>query len=178
MTRVLGIDPSQSKTGLVVLEATGKVTKPTLLHMSLCKPKAAVKGHDRQSAHASDMIDLLNKFRPELVVIEGYGLNFAHKSSVVPLVELGGLLRYFLRQYEYPYLCPPPGSHKEFITGKGNATKVKIIEVVKKRWDLTAATDDEADAFGLAFIGLAYLGGISGLSQREREILGSLKLSA
>lgn len=178
MTCVLGIDPSPAKTGLVVLQATDKVAVPVLRHMSLCRPKPKVKGHDRQSAHASDVIDLLNEFRPALVVIEGYGLNFAHKSSVVPLVELGGLLRYFLRQYEYPYLCPPPGSHKEFITGKGNATKSKIIEVSKSRWGLEAASDDEADAYGLAFIGLAYLGAITGLTQREREILGSLKLSA
>lgn len=173
----LGIDSSTKATGFVVLKTEGKTRTPEILHRSTSSyPKLKV-GYYRNSAIASDLCDLLNKYHPQKVAIEGYGLNFKHTSSVVPLVELGGLLRYFLIQLGYSFLDPRPGQHKQFVTGSGNAKKPEIMKFVKSRWGFDTKSNDEADAYGLAMMGLAHGGQILGLSVTELEIIASIKQS-
>lgn len=172
----LGIDPSPTSTGFVVLQALEKTKKPLLLHKAHTKSFAKKKGHERQSLIAGDMLDLLNKYHPDKVVIENYGLNLQHKSSIVPLVELGGLLRYFIVQMGYAYYSPRPGQHKEFISGNGQSNKDKVRAAVKSRFQFDDNCDDIVDAYGFAVIGLAQGGMLLGLTAREREIMGALTL--
>ena len=180
--RVLGIDLSTTSTGFVVLEVPDemKAERPGLLHTSLCKPKE--KGHERQSKIMSDMIDVLNAHRPDRVILENYGLSFGRTSSIVPLVEIGGLVRYMLTQYEYDYATTTPSEHKKFVTGSGagsgKAVKQKIMKAVADRWGYETKSNDLADAYGLAVMGLAAAGRITGLTSLEREILGNLRSPA
>lgn len=170
----MGIDASVQSTGVIVLKAETDCHVPQVVCEKIIKhPK--LKGHERQSAICSDLIDLWNKFRPDEIVIEGYGLNFKHATSVVPLVELGGLIRYFLRQYDYSYVNPSPSEVKKFATGKGVGDKKVIMGFVEKRWAFKALNNDTADAFVLAMMGVARANLLLGLSQDEREIVYSLK---
>lgn len=173
--RVLGIDPSTSAAGFVVLEGNG-TKQPTLLHEIEVKPSSKLKTkHQKYSYVAGEMIELLNAYRPEKVVIEGYGLNFRNPGSVIPLVELGGLLRYFLIQYEYRYLDPTPGELKKFVFGKGVGPKDQMMMFVLKRWAHESKTNNTADAFALAALGLAHGNQLPGLTNVEREVLSCVK---
>jgi crossover junction endodeoxyribonuclease RuvC len=88
-----------------------------------------------------------------LIGIEGYG--FSNKHTLVTLVEIGTVIRYFLQQEGYPYREIPPTSLKKFVTGKGNAKKDHMMLEVYKRWGFTPETDNIADAVGLAHFAAA-----------------------
>jgi len=85
-------------------------------------------------------------------VIEGYG--FASK-RIVPAVELGTMVRMALHSCAIPYIEVAPGTLKKFVLQKGNGEKSLMMKEVYKRWGYDTDSDDEADAFGLAAIGVA-----------------------
>ena len=61
--------------------------------------------------------------KPDRIVMEGYSLNMKHASSVIPLVELGGLLRFMLHLDGFKWYDPRATEVKKFVTGKGNSPK-------------------------------------------------------
>jgi Holliday junction resolvasome RuvABC endonuclease subunit len=122
------------------------------------------------------MLEVLGEFKPERVVIEGYGLSWKHASSVIPMVEVGTVLRYFLKQLGYGYLEPTPNELKKAVTGNGNTAKSKMILHVFKRWGYEAKDDNRADAFGLGAIGLAHGGKLNNPTVAMREVVGALRL--
>lgn len=146
--RIMGID-SSTKTGVAVLE------DDKLLFSGIIQaPK--LKRWDRWASMAGQLEKLLKTYTPELVVFEGYG--FANKHTLALLVEVGTVLRYFVWQMGYPTIEVPPNTLKKFVTGKGQAKKELMMLDVFKRWGFDCATNDEADAIGLAFFGLGFKG--------------------
>lgn len=148
---VLGLDIS-TKTGFCILESsdTGIVKNASGVLRS------NKKGFERLASLADKMTDIIADLVFDIIVIEGYG--YANKYTLVTLVEVGTVLRYFLWQSNQKYIDVAPNSLKKFVTGKGNAGKAMIIKEVYKRWGLDLFSDDEADAAGLAYFGLALLG--------------------
>jgi len=146
---ILGLDTS-TKTGFAVLalDYDGTIDKAASGVIT-----SKLKGFDRWADMASQMMSLLDKYCPDMVVIEGYG--FANKHTLVTLVEVGTVLRYFLWQCDVPYVEIPPTSLKKFVTGKGNCKKELIIKEIYKRWRHDISSNDEADAIGLAYFGMA-----------------------
>jgi Holliday junction resolvasome RuvABC endonuclease subunit len=171
MTVCLGIDLSNTATGLVVTQDVVKA--PSLLHEQLIKPKK-LKGHERQAHIGGEIIEVLNKFRPHTVVIENYGFRF--RSSTIPTVELGGLIRYLLHQYEYHYYLPSPKEVKQFATGNGNADKDAMVSSVFLNWNYETKSHDLADAFALSCMGLAHSNSIK-MTPLQRTIVGAMKLA-
>lgn len=166
----LGIDASATATGLVVLRGNGK--QPTLLHAETVSVQS--KGLQRCSDIAERLLAVLDKFSPDRVSIEGYG--FANKNSLVTLVEVGTILRYFLRQKGFRYLEPAPNALKKFVLGTGQGKKDKMMLHVFKRWGYEAPNDNLADAYGLACIGLAHVGQLHGLTKPMLEVVCALAL--
>lgn len=171
----LGIDGSATATGLVVLEAPagdgGKI--PALRHEEVVKVGST--GLERCSDIAERLLDVLDRFEPGRVVIEGYG--YANTHSLVTLVEVGTILRYFLRQKGYRYLEPSPNSLKKFVLGKGQGKKDQMILQVFKRWGHEAKDDNTADAYGLACIGLLHAGRLPGSTNVMGDVVGGLKMT-
>lgn len=147
--RVLGLDVS-TRTGVAVVDSSKKVIHEELLHHK------ALSGWPRVDAIADGVISTINEYEPTLVVIEGYGYANAH--TLVPLVEIGTLIRYFLWQNSVLFVEIPPTSLKLFVCGKGNAKKENMLLEVYKHWGITAKNNDTADAIGLAMFGLCMLG--------------------
>lgn len=147
--RVMGIDIS-TKTGVGVVDDNLRV----LLGEQVTFAK--LRGWERASAIAARVMELHAEYQPDLIVIENYG--FANANSLVTLVEVGTIIRYFLWQEGLPYIDVPPNSLKKFVTGKGQAKKEEIMMYVLKRWDYTSKTNDIADAVGLGMFGLGCLG--------------------
>lgn len=167
----LGLDVSATSTGMVLLAAALNGGPPqVLLEETIC-PKT--RGMERCSEIAAHVLAVLDEHHPERVVIEGYGGAF--KSSLIPLVEVGTVVRYFLRQCGYRWLEPAPTQVKKFVLGK-QGEKSQMLLHVFKRWGFEPANDDTADGFGLAAIGLAHAGQLKGMTQPMREVVGILKL--
>ena len=170
---VLGIDPSMTSTGLVLLNGSkGLPVTERVVKTVKTDPKKNTM-HERRMIICDAIIDILNAWRPERVVIEGYGLNARNMGTVVNLVELGGLIRYYLIRYGYAYLEPSPSSLKKFTTGKGNGDKAAIMMHVLKRWKFEAASHDIADAYALAMMGLAHADTVT-MTLDQRKIIESL----
>lgn len=156
--RVMGLDVS-TKTGLSVVDKDRNV----LLGEQVTFPK--LRGWERASAIIARIMELHAEYKPDLVVIENYG--FANANSLVTLVEIGTIIRYFLWQENIPYIDVPPNSLKKFVTGKGQAKKEEVMMYVLKRWDYTSKTNDIADAVGLGMFGLGCLGLDFGAKAKE-----------
>jgi len=173
--RALGIDPSTSSTGIVLLEGD-KDTRPVCLRENTVKPPSKLKGMDRHRYLVTEIMEIVHETNPARIAIEGYSLNMKNASSVVPLVEMGGLLRFMLYLDGIKWLDPRAPVLKKFVTGKGTAPKEAMMMHVLKRWGHEAQNNDTADAYGLACMGLLHVGALATATLDQREIIGSVPL--
>ena len=65
---------------------------------------------------------------------------------------------------------------KKFVTGAGNTPKDKLMMFVLKRWQHESKTNNTADAYGLACMGLASANRLPGITKEMRTIAGSLAI--
>lgn len=166
----LGIDIS-TRTGFAVTRFLPTAGEVKLVVQREVAPKST--GLQRCSDIAEAMLALLEAHEPDAVVLEGYG--FANAHTLVPLVEIGTILRYFLRQTGYAFTEVAPNSLKKFVTADGKASKDQVTLHVYKRWGFTPTTNNTADAIGLAMIGLALAGAPVALIKPQHEVLSVLK---
>lgn len=169
--RSMGVDLSTKATGLVVLEdAEGK---PKLIfEESLSFPK--LSGFYLYREIVTRIVELVDQFEPDRLVIEGYSLNMKNASSVVPLVELGGLLRFMLHVDGRAWLDPRATELKKFVIGKGNGSKDQVMMWVLHRWGHMSKDNNTADAFGLACMGLAHANRLFDLTKEMRLVAGAM----
>src|SRR4051794_34863485 len=90
----LGIDLSTSDSGLVLLEANATKHPKVLHEQALSFPK--LKGVERNKAISTTIMTLIHEHNPNKIVLEGYSLNMRKAASVIPLIEIGGLLRFLM----------------------------------------------------------------------------------
>jgi Holliday junction resolvasome RuvABC endonuclease subunit len=176
LMRSLGLDLSTKATGLVLLAASENQNPWLILEETISFPK--LKGFDLYMAIAKRIMEVANEYQPARIVLEGYSLNLKNASSVVPLVELGGLVRFFLKIDGYSWLDPRAGELKKFITGKGGTPKDMVVMHVLKRWGHEARDNNTADAYGCACIGLCHANKLRSATKEMRAIVGSLKLNS
>lgn len=163
---ILGLDPS-TVTGIALLSVNADST--TLLINRELRIKSGSTGLDRaleikERVHsalddaASDHPEHFNGFDRciDLTVIEGYG--YANKFTLVPMVEIGTILRVFMIDANIPYEEVAPASLKRFVTGNGRAKKDAVMRSVHDRWGHKCSNDNAADAVGLAYYGAWLLG--------------------
>jgi crossover junction endodeoxyribonuclease RuvC len=146
---IVGIDCS-TKTGFCVLN-----DKPDFFFSTELENKN-LKGLDRVVWFGEAVGKLLKTYQPQLVIIEEYG--FANAHTLVPLVEIGTIIRLACRERSIDMAFIPPTSLKSFITGKGNAPKELMMMEIYKRWKFEATTNNVADAYALAKVGQAIFG--------------------
>ena len=168
--RSLGLDLSCTSTGIVCLQSS-ETKAPELLYAGTVKPKQ--KGMPRCSEIAEGVIAAIERFDPDKIAIEGYGGSF--KSSIIPIVEVGTVVRYFLTQMQRKWIEPAPTQVKQFALGVGKGEKSQIMMAVFKRWGFEAKNDDEADAYVCSCIGLAHGGTLTGITQLQLEITGKVR---
>jgi len=173
---VLGIDPSATATGLVLLKETGTPVPELLLEREI-KPKN-MAGVERTKFIVTDIMETIHEHRPDKIVVEGYSLNMKNASSVVPLVELGGLLRFMLQLDGFKWYDPRAGELKKFVTGKGGSPKEQMMMFVFKRWNHQSLSNNTADGYGLACMGLAQANRLPGITQEMRAVVGKMAINA
>ncbi|MBY0560039.1 crossover junction endodeoxyribonuclease RuvC [Hyphomicrobium sp.] len=170
--RAIGIDPSISGTGIVLLQENG-TSKPELLVEHEIKPEG--KGLERTRSIAINVLKLVHNWQPDAIVLEGYSLG-KNPNSTIPLVELGGILRLMMMIDGLKWYDPRASKLKKFVTGKGNTQKDQMMMYVLKRWDHTSMTNNTADAYGLACMGLAVKNRLPGITQEMRAVSAEMEL--
>jgi Holliday junction resolvasome RuvABC endonuclease subunit len=168
----MGIDLSTSATGVTVLQAVDLQWFCVLEYEIKVKKE---KGMARNRAIVTEIMETIHAHKPKRIVLEGYGLNTKHASSIIPLVELGGLLRFMLHLDGLSWLDPRPSELKKFATGRGNSPKDQVMMHVLKRWGHASLTNNTADAFVCAAIGLAHADRPIGATKEMREIAAKLE---
>lgn len=148
--RIMGLDPS-SNTGYVILDEDGNLVKAGVVTFKAAKDRFA-----RYEKYEYKIINLIDDYDIDLVVIEGY--SFAGKFNNSFQYELGTVFRMALYKRDILFVEVPPSSLKKFITGKGNGRKDLIMLSVYKLWDFDTDNDNEADAYGLAQFGRGIIG--------------------
>ena len=104
----------------------------------------------------------------DAVFVEGY--SFASDASRARYsAEYGGLLRASLLELTSDVYEIQPLALKKFAGGIGKGDKQRVIEGLKRRYNVRFETDDEYDAYGLYRLGLCVLGHVApqGLAQVE-----------
>ncbi len=170
---VLGLDLSLSNTGVAVIY--GRTVHTESIPTNTKEFKSNIF---RCSYIAHEILKLVCKYEPELIVVEGYafGASFSKQSNnLTRLAELKGILLYLitLRFPEIRIIDVATTSMKKYVTKKG---RVEIPDsVMKSKRSLYAkevvlncvnellhraggvtkilSNHDEADALGLAMIG-------------------------
>jgi Holliday junction resolvasome RuvABC endonuclease subunit len=188
-----GVDLSTRKTGLALLCTPGAGGEfPELKlpgkHWLVCQWEGfryygavALRGEGSMRQQTEDILFPVLEWARHAhhIVIEGYAYA-ANQQYKDANVELGGVIRYFLRTKELAPRTVSPKSLKKFIAGNGNADKVKMLAAVQAS-GMPIVDDNMADAFGLARIGHAlqlpesdYLN----FHHTEREALMAIKYPA
>lgn len=149
----IGIDPSVSSTGLVVLADDGSTELATRVR--------SASNNDGWRGAVRRYNELIRQIRVHLaiyqntehyILVEDYAPH--HIGSAIPSIEFGASLRTFLWTWESltkgcAYFTSP-GELKKFVTGKGNADKVQVAAHLSKRYGVLFDSDDIYDAYGLA----------------------------
>ena len=162
MSLIVGIDPSLTATGIVVLR-DGQVE---LARVTPNKPELDTLTRVFMIHHIITSIieNLKDETRgswspPDMIVIEGFSYGSKGR-SVFDIAYLGWRIREELdklkREDGIPWMEVPPTTLKKYATGKGNSSKEIILQQVYKRWGYETHDNNIADAYVLAQIGEAY----------------------
>lgn len=148
--KVLGIDPS-THTGWAV------VSKDGILETGTAHADKKIENRIRRFDDlAQRIIDEVYVGDIDLVVVEDYVRMARFVSSVS--YEVGAIIRRAIVAERLPLLEVTPTSLKKFVTGSGKAKKKDVIAAVSELWGFVTKDDNQADALGLAYMGLVYTG--------------------
>lgn len=147
--RILGIDPGYATTGFGLIEAD-RTTQTMLAYGAITTP-AGMPFAQRLNMLYTDMVELLQKSKPEVVAIEELffdrnittGIGVAHGRGVILLA---------CEQYGVPIREYTPMQVKQAVVGYGNAKKNQVMDMTKRLLKLEAIPrpDDAADALAIA----------------------------
>lgn len=148
----VGIDPSFSGTGIVVLDRQGVVVKEELISTK----------HDPNNQYDIEtrMLYVTEKLKflkdiPKIQLTYIEEISFGSTGSGADqLAALNYFIRVFLLQNNFLFYTVPPTTLKKFITGHGQCKKNLMLKEVYKRWGVDYSDDNLADAYSLARMAL------------------------
>lgn len=177
MSNVLGFDPSLTSSGFSYYTAEGQLVTGRI------RPKK-LRGLERLDYIADTFTKLLDGLVIQhrcspLLVYEGYAMGLrGTPGRFFDMGELGGVLKLIAYQKRVDVLLVPPSNLKKFATGKGDADKPMVMAAVAENWGASFKYNDEADAFALMRMGMAYMSRRPPRESYRRDALGNCKLIA
>jgi len=156
---ILGIDPGLARVGYGVIavdpEADGVARQGAaqLLDCGMIRTEPGRSEGERMVEIASDLRQLLRRWRPGLAVVEKFF--FYRSSNTIAVVQARGVLVMTLARFRVPVLELAPMQIKLALTGDGHADKDAVLEAVMRELDLQEPPrpDDAADALAAALTG-------------------------
>lgn len=150
---IIGIDLGSVKMG--VCHIYGKFAAPKFT----CKLFVSDKNETTDEKFLTMVqlaIDYIEMHWPELVVCE---YPFAIQGHAKVLVEMFGAIRFYCASRGIPFLPLSQTKIKKYATGSGkDVEKSALVMRAYKEYDLELS-DDQADAFWIAHVGMTYLFG-------------------
>ena len=156
--RVLGLDPGLRLTGYACVCMRGD--KETLDEAGVLRLKRGDASPDglanRLVELEADLIDLIERLRPEAACVEAVFVHKAFPATAVSMGHARGVILLTAKRAGLPILELAPAVVKRSMTGSGRATKDQMRLAVQARYNLpTPPTPaDVADAIAIAAGGL------------------------
>lgn len=158
---VLGIDPSYTCTGCVVLNRSYQVVTYTKIRLAI-GPKRMLRG-------AKAMHSFIKEIPPQgkdgsglsLAVLEDAAYGAPSRITVAKLKELSGVYKAVLDGHDIPWIELSPSAAKRFITGKGTSEKWMVAREIESKWNIAFRRDEDkgwdlSDATALAIWGVSH----------------------
>jgi len=142
----VGIDPSLSATGLVMINDRGEIVEERLIDTY---PEHYICIEQRLLDIMESIYFLSGVLKLECVYIE----DMPYLSKGGAIFERCGLLYLittFLFEREIPYKLIPATNLKKWAVGKGNADKNMMMMKSEERWGIKFTDDNICDAYNLA----------------------------
>ncbi len=151
---IIGIDPGTATTGYGVIKNKDK--KQVCLGYGIIKTSSKWKAGDRLQKINSELNSLLDKYCPDILVIESLFF-FKNIKTVIPVSQARGVILMTAAQRGLPVYEYTPLQSKMATVGYGRAQKNQVQEMVKILLNLETIPqpDDAADALALAICHLA-----------------------
>ena len=161
--KIIGLDLSINSTGVYLSNGeyyiiTSKITK----EMSNCED-VNIFEYDKKddiNKNLEQIVDIIlyivEKFHPDLVVIEDVSIGSTFSRSLIDLTGLNYWVRALLTKNNIKFITVPPTKWKKELIGNGQATKDLIIDAWKritKNNIKLKKIDDIADAYFLCKYG-------------------------
>lgn len=172
--RVLGIDISTARTGVALPDGT---THSILPRVEVTKTSPCTVRVRRVADIGTQLALLLRRHQldgtnVDVATVEGYLLAGPGGPWVmIRLVEVGLMVRFVLDQLRIPFVEIPPSTLKRWATGGGGADK-HAMELAAREHGGTPANHDEADAYLLRSMGVAWYGDWDALTREQLDVLG------
>jgi Holliday junction resolvasome RuvABC endonuclease subunit len=133
-----------------------------------------------KAVSANRLVEFLDRYinkiegeikRNKYVVIEK---PFGVMGSGRVLLELYGICKYLCWKHKRKFVEVPQKSLKLFATGKGNALKSDMVLRLYKEHGIEGYSEDEVDAFWLAYLGYCILGKERKLEKFRKNVITKL----
>jgi len=171
MSLVIGVDPSKTSTGIVVLNGDEVVEARTL------QPKKSQSDLDVAIWQQYHFGCFLNDFRADtdLLLFEDY--IYMGSKRLAAAVTIGTALRMITKEIGVTFETVAVTQVKKFALAKGKRQKQDMKLAVYKRWGFEHDSDDVVDAYVIARIAqaLAHPENDYGLTKPQNEVLKKLR---
>lgn len=155
--RILGIDPGYERLGIAILEKNS-LGKEVILYSECFKTDSKLNFSARLVLVGTEIKNIINKYRPEVLSIETLFFNTNQKTAIL-VAESRGVVIYECENAGLKIFEATPLQIKTAVAGYGRAQKKDIIKMVKLlvAIDERKTSDDEIDAIAAALTGAARL---------------------
>lgn len=169
--KIIGIDPGSIRTGFAVLEIEATPSRIKYIASGTIMLEQATALHSRLLALATDFGSLLEKYKPEILVIES--LFFARNAqSALKLGHARGVLLMKAASENLEIVEYAPAEIKSAVTGSGRADKTQVAKMIKLLLKLPKnfefSTPDQSDALAIAMAHVQSVK-IKGLQKNDRS---------
>jgi crossover junction endodeoxyribonuclease RuvC len=145
----VGIDPSLSGTGVIVIDNDANILDQKLI--STHCDKRDFYNIEHRIVHIVKELEFLIPYKPVLKFVLIEGISYGSKGDgAAQLAALNYYIRIFLLQNEILYGEATPSKLKKFVTGVGNCKKNLMLKEVFKKWGVDFNDDNLADAYSLS----------------------------
>lgn len=147
---VLGIDPGSVNTGYAFVDARGTEFR-VLEYGALHAPKNR-SFEDRLLHIVTSLEELMDKYRPEMLGMESAFVAINARSALV-LGHVRGAILVACKKRGMSFSEFPPSTIKQAVTGKGNASKELVANMIYARLGITPEKVllDATDALAIAW---------------------------
>ena len=146
---VLGIDPGYAIVGYGIVKY--EKNKFTPITFGAVTTKAGVRFSARLEKIYNDLLEILEKYKPETIAIEKVFFN-TNTTTAIDVAQARGVILLAAEQMHIPVFEYTPLQVKQSVTGYGKAEKRQIMEMTKMLLGLKSVPkpDDTADALAAA----------------------------